>query len=321
MAPLGRGGPDRGRREPRVGAPWCPLRRCTEARSDLILVTVSRRERNATILARWAGRTIRDVATQSSPILVGREGELAMIDAAMERAASGHPVLMIVRGEAGIGKSRLVAEAMERVRARGSTVLHGTCLDLEGEGLPYLPVVASFRNYVRSTPRERAIQVFGNAAADLGRLVPEIAALAEGGPQAPLAMPAEPAEASVDRSRLFERFLGVLERLGADAPVLAVIEDVQWIDPATHDLVTFLTRNITTEHVVALLTCRSDDLPPGHPVLAWLAELNRAPGGVRIDLGRLTMADVEQQLAAIHDGPLPPELVRSIWNRSGGHPM
>src|SRR4029077_16747286 len=90
---------------------------------------------------------------------------------------------------------------------------------------------------------------------------------------------------------------------------------------------------------------RTDELPPGHPVLAWLAELARAPGAIRIDLGRLnvaaaerqlaaihagplragagraTAADGERQLAAIHEGPLPHELLRSIWKRSGGHPM
>jgi len=81
--------------------------------------------------------------------------------------------------------------------------------------------------------------------------------------------------------------------------VLAVVEDVQWVDPATRDLVTFLIRNITTEPIVAILTCRTDDLAPGHPVLAWLAELGRAPGAIRLDLERLGSADIRRQLEAI----------------------
>src|SRR5947208_1610662 len=91
-----------------------------------------------------------DAGTSSGMAIVG----------ARERAASGRPRLIRVRGEAGIGKSRLVMDAMDRARAAGSALLHGTCLDLEGEGLPYLPVVAAFRNYVRSTPPEQAIEMF-----------------------------------------------------------------------------------------------------------------------------------------------------------------
>jgi len=121
--------------------------------------------------------------------------------------------------------------------------------------------------------------------------------------------------------RLFERFIGFLGRLGGEQPALAVIEDVQWIDPATHDLITFLVRNVTTEHLVAILTCRTDDLPAGHPVLAWMAELGRAPGGVRVDLGRLGEADIARQLEAIQGGPVADRVVDAIWRRSEGHPL
>jgi DNA-binding CsgD family transcriptional regulator/tetratricopeptide (TPR) repeat protein len=100
-----------------------------------------------------------------------------------------------------------------------------------------------------------------------------------------------------------------------------VIEDVQWIDPATRDLVTFLVRNVTTEHLVAILTCRTDDLPAGHPVLAWMAELGRAPGGVRVDLGRLREADIARQLEAIEGGPVADRVIDAIWRRSEGHPL
>ncbi len=252
---------------------------------------------------------------------MGRDAELARIDEALERAATGRPVILLVRGEAGIGKTRLIGDAIERARAAGSTVLHGACLDLAGEGLPYLPFVEAIRNFVRTTPRDRAIELLGPALPDLGRLVPEVAAL-----EAVAASPAESGapgapDSAVDRARLFERLLGFFDRLGAEAPVLAVVEDVQWIDPATHDLITYLVRNVTDERVVAVLTCRTDDLGPGHPVLAWLAELGRAPGAMRIDLARLSQADVERQLSAMHGAPVASELVRSIWHRSEGHPL
>jgi DNA-binding CsgD family transcriptional regulator/tetratricopeptide (TPR) repeat protein len=260
------------------------------------------------------------VATRSSPIIVGRDRELERIDQAREHAAEGRPGIVIVRGEAGIGKTRLVEETIDRSRAEGSPILRGACLDLQGEGLPYLPFVEAIRNFVRTTPRDAAIAALGPAAPDLAAIVPEIGAIT-GETDERHDAAGEPPRTGVDRARLFERVLGFLERLGRDGPVIAVIEDVQWVDPATHDLVSFLVRNVTRERVVAILTCRTDDLPPGHPVLAWLAELGRAPGATRIDLGRLTRADIERQLAAMNGTAVDHAVVRSIWRRSEGHPL
>lgn len=260
------------------------------------------------------------MATRSSPITVGREADLERLDRARELAAEGRPVIAIVRGEAGIGKTRLVADAIDRATADGSPILHGACLDLEGEPLPYLPFVEALRTLVQSTPADRLRTVLGPAGPDLATLVPEIATLdpARGGAAA---VAAGAIDSSVDRARLFERFLGFLERLGEDQPVLAVLEDVQWIDPATRDLVTFLVRNVTKQRLVAILTCRTDDLSLGHPVRAWLAELGRAPGAIGIELQRLTQDDALRQLEAMSEGPVPAEIFRSIWRRSEGHPL
>jgi len=265
----------------------------------------------------WSpGRTtIGGVGNRSSPIIVGRDVELARIEQGLEVAALGRPVLVLVRGEAGIGKSRLVREAIQRARSGGSAVLHGACLDLGGDGLPYLPFVEALRGLSRETPPERMRELLGPALADIQVLLPELAALGPAADREPAA------ESAVDRARLFERFLGFLERLGRETPALAIIEDVQWIDPATRDLVTFLVRNVTTERLVAILTCRTDDLPPGHPVLAWLSEIGRAPGSVRMDLTRLSRIDIFRQLEAIEGGPVRDEVVDSVWHRSEGHPL
>jgi DNA-binding CsgD family transcriptional regulator/tetratricopeptide (TPR) repeat protein len=245
---------------------------------------------------------------------VGRDGELARVDHALELAAAGQPALVLVRGEAGIGKSRFVREAIARAQAAGSPILHGACLDLGGEGLPYLPIVEALRRLASATPPARMRELLGPAAPELSTLVPD---LAEPGPAADRIA----TSSTVDRARLFERFLGFLERMGADVPVLAIVEDVQWIDSATRDLLTFLVRNVTTEHVVAILTCRTDDLHAGHPILAWMAELGRAPGAVRIDLDRLSSSNVRLLLEAIENGPVPQDVLESVWRRSEGHPL
>lgn len=262
-----------------------------------------------------AGRTIGGVGNRSSPVIVGRDEELSRIAQAREVAASGRPTLVIVRGEAGIGKTRLVREAVERARAADSAILHGACLELGGDGLPYLPLVEALRRLARETGPDRLEAVLGPARADLGALLPDLA-------PAPVEEPPRAApDSTVDRTRLFERFLGVLRRLGEDAPAMAVVEDVQWIDPATRDLVTFLARNVTTERIVTILTCRTDDLPAGHPVLAWLAELGRSPESVRLELRRLTRADIVRQLEAIEGESVPAEVVDAVWRRSAGHPL
>jgi ATP/maltotriose-dependent transcriptional regulator MalT len=264
------------------------------------------------------------MANRSSPIIVGREAEMARVDHATDVAATGRPVLVLVRGEAGIGKSRLVREAVEEARARASIVLHGACLDLDGDGLPYLPIVEALRGLAREMPRDRLRALLGPAVADLTALLPELASTEEAtdhGTATASTGSAASAVSSVDRARLYERFLGFLGRLGAETPVLAVIEDVHWIDPATRDLVTFLARNLTTERIVAIMTCRTDDLAPGHPVLAWMAELGRVPGAIRLDLGRLSRADVRRQLEAIEDGPVADGVLDSVWRRSEGHPL
>jgi len=259
------------------------------------------------------------MGSRSSPVIVGRERELGVIERALGAAAEGRPVLLLVRGEAGIGKSRLIREAIERARAGGSAILHGSCLDLGGDGVPYLPVIEALRGLARATPPSRLATLLGPARDDLARLLPELAdedrgVVGDG-------EPAQRRQSGIDRARLFERFIGLLGRLGENAPVVAVVEDVQWIDPATRDLVTFLVRNVTTEPLVAILTCRTDDLARGHPAVTWLAEMGRAPGAVRIDMRRLTRADVAAQLEAIGGGPVAEAVVDAIWSRSEGLPL
>ena len=256
------------------------------------------------------------MGSRSSPIIVGRDEELSRIERALDAAATGQPTLVVVRGEAGIGKSRLVLEAIERARAAGAPILHGACLELGGDGLPHLPLVEALRGLVRDTPPDRLGELLGPARADLAALLPDLAMPGAGDGSAP----SPPASAS-DRARLFERLLGFLGRLGADAPALAVVEDVQWIDPSTRDLITFLARNVTTERVVTLLTCRTDDLAPGHPVVTWLAEIGRAPEAIRLDLGRLGRGDISRQLEAIEGGKVAPDVVDAVWRRSAGHPL
>jgi predicted ATPase len=172
----------------------------------------------------------------SSPVLVGGAAEAAQLRAALERAAAGQPLIVVVAGEAGIGKTRLVTELLERVRADKGLALAGGCLDVGDGVLAYAPLAEALRSLSGVLDPLELARVLGGARAELARLVPELAAQAT----------ERQAEAPLAPMRLFELVLGVLHRLAERAVVLVVVvvEDLHWADQSTRDLVGFLVRNL-----------------------------------------------------------------------------
>jgi predicted ATPase len=208
----------------------------------------------------------------SSPVLVGRDGEVAQLRAVLERAAAGRPATVVVAGEAGVGKTRLVAELVGQAGELGAVALTGGCLDV-GEGvLTYAPLVEALRPLVGVLDPGELDRVLGGARAELARLVPEL------GPQAG----GRPAEAPLAPTRLFELLLGVLHRLAEGGPVLLVVEDLHWADQSTRDLLGFLYRNLRGG-VALVLTYRSDELHRRHPLGPFLAELDRSGRAERLE--------------------------------------
>ena len=251
----------------------------------------------------------------SSPRLVGREEELARLRAAVADAAAGRPRLVLLAGDAGIGKSRLTAEL---VGSPGAEVhpLVGRCLAIADGGLPFAPLAGALRRLGRDLDPATLDAVLGPARADLARLVPDLAADVRPGSGGP--------GGSVDRAgraRLFELLFGFFARLGADRPVLFVIEDVHWADEATRDLITYLVANLRSERVAMVATLRTDavGLDPG--IASWLVELARAAGSERVDLGPLSRAQVADQLRAILGTTPRPDAVAEIAARSGGNAL
>src|SRR5690606_4158816 len=162
----------------------------------------------------------------SSPVFVGRAGELARLSGALEAAAAGHPGTRLITGEAGIGKSRLVEEFLARARASDVLVLEGDCLPLGETGLAYAPFVAALRPLVRSLDPDRLDRLIGPGRAELAHLLPDL------GP--PPTRSKRPPDASLSattaRARLFEIMFGVLHRLAAERPLVLVLEDLHWAD-------------------------------------------------------------------------------------------
>ncbi len=243
----------------------------------------------------------------SSAVLVGRDDELSRLRAALRRAVAGSPATVVVAGEAGVGKTRLVLELAREAEVAGAAVLVGGCLDVGGDTLPYAPLAEALRSLPMMLGADELAGVLDGARGELARLVPELGEPAAGAAETPPA-------------RFLELLLGVLHRLADARAVVLVVEDLHWADRSTRDLLAFLVRNLR-RGVTLLLTVRSDELHRRHPLRPFLAELERGGRAERIDLRRLTRHELTELLTEILGHAPAPGLVADVWDRSDGNPF
>ena len=245
---------------------------------------------------------------------VGRTNELAWLRELLARAGDGEPLVVLIGGEAGVGKTRLVEQLAATARERGVRVLGGGCVPLGEEGLPFAPVIEALRGLADVLDADELQAVAGPARQELARLVPD---LAWGGEAA-----AGPAVASrAGQGRLFELLLGVVQRLAATAPLLWVMEDLHWADRSTRDLLAYLATYLRSGRVLLVGSFRSDELHRRHPLRRLLPELTRNRRVVRLQLERFTRAELTQQLAGLLGTDPPARLVEDVYARSEGNPF
>jgi DNA-binding CsgD family transcriptional regulator/tetratricopeptide (TPR) repeat protein len=245
----------------------------------------------------------------SSPTVVGRTEELRVLEAAAARAANRDPTVVLVGGEAGVGKTRLIAELASRCGADGMRVLSGGCVPVVEGGLPYAPMVEALRVLLADLGAHGVRQLVGPSWPELARLLPSLGETETTGP------PGQTAQA-----RLFELLLGLLGRLGEQTPLVLVLEDLHWADRSTRDLLAFLVRNLRRERVLLVGSYRSDE-PRPQRLGPWLAELDRGGPVERIELPRLNRAETAAQLVAILGAAPPNDLVDAVFSRSEGNPF
>ncbi|UUU28223.1 helix-turn-helix transcriptional regulator [Streptomyces sp. DSM 40750] len=261
-----------------------------------------------------------DVETRSvSPVFVGRADELEVLREALARAAGGGaarpagsggdgggPQALLLGGEAGVGKTRLVEEfAAGAVRA-GAVVALGGCVEIGADGLPFAPFSTALRALRRRLPDELTAAAAGQEQ-ELARLLPELG-------ETPRARHDEEGTA-----RLFELTARLLERLAADRTIVLALEDLHWADASTRHLLSYLLRTLRTGRLVVLATYRSDDIHRRHPLRPLLAELDRLRTVRRIELPRFNRAEVGHQLAGILAAEPEPERADEIFERSDGN--
>src|ERR1700727_1828982 len=209
----------------------------------------------------YAARRAARAATQPAGTrpIVGRAVERDVITAVYASVAAGQPQLLLITGEAGIGKTRLIEDLVQQVRSAGraAQVRVGESARLAGAALPYGPFVAALG--------ERAAWLLGRD---------------------------ESGDVFVARHRLFERVLTLVGDLAAEAPLVLVLEDLHWADESSHELLAFLAVRLRDLPVVVVATLRDEEL--ADEARRWLSDLERRPRVARLRLSGLAPHEVAE---------------------------
>ncbi|MFE8961133.1 helix-turn-helix transcriptional regulator [Streptomyces iakyrus] len=239
-------------------------------------------------------------ASSATPV-VGRDAELTRLSRVLERARGGEARAVLIAGDAGVGKTRVLDEVGGQAAATGMTVVTGHCVDLGDVGLPYLPFT----------------EILGVLAAD-GRFADALAAHPV--VERLLGAGSDSVRDVDGRLRLFEGMAGLLADVAEVAPLLLVLEDLHWADQSSRDLLRFLLgRGVLRHRLAVFASYRADDLHRRHPLRPLLAELIRLPPVERLELRPLADADVDRLVRALEPGPLPDAMVRRIVERAEGN--
>lgn len=242
------------------------------------------------------------VGRLSSPTLIGRERELRLL---LESALSP-PALILVEGEAGVGKSRLVSEALADPAFRETRVLLGNCHRLRE---PFLlgPVVEALRS-AGLDPPARALNPVAGA---LRPLLPELANV----------LPPEPPPIDDPRAQRHRIFRALLELIGAFSPTVCVFEDLHWADEGTLEFLAFLLSQ-PPAGLSLVVTYRSEDLPPSSPLAALPGCLAREALEARIELQPLSIDEVTRLVCALLEtSSVSDELAKHLHDQTAGIPF
>lgn len=250
--------------------------------------------------------TMDHVAASVDLPFVGRAEQLELFRTALSRARAGEPSAILLSGDAGVGKTRLLTRMAELARTEGALVVVSHCVDLGDIGLPYLPFTDAL-GQLRGRSDGVDAAIGGRPA--LGRLL-----------DAGLVEPETGAAGQAARGQLFD---GIASAIGAagttDRPLVLMIEDLHWADPSSRDVLKFVIARMRVERVLLVGSYRTDDLHRRHPLRPVLSELLRHPRVDHIQLAPFTRAELAQFGAAITGRPVPERQLLRVLRRSEGN--
>jgi class 3 adenylate cyclase len=256
------------------------------------------------------------VDTSPGFAFAGRADAYETLLLAWKETLDGARRAVLVSGEPGIGKTRLVTELVRHAYESGTTVLWGRCD--EELGVPFEPFAEAIRHYVANVPLERLRAELGPLGGELSRLLPDLPTRVPG-----LAAPVA-SDADTERHRLFEAVTDFLAEMAHTDPVVLVLDDVHWADKPSLLLLRHVLRSAAPMRLFVLATYRDTDLDRTHPLAELLADFRREPGVSRLDLAGLDAADVAalMESAAGHDLDEPGlALARALQAETEGNPF
>jgi len=264
-------------------------------------------------------RSKQEPATAVAPVLaertpfVGRDEERAELRRLMEQAIAGHGSIVLIRGEPGVGKTRLAQELVLEARARGMVDRTGRCYEMEGAP-PYIPFIEMIQQTLRFGDPSQLRPAFGDSIAELAKIVPELRRV-YGDIPPPLELPPEQ-----ERMYLFNSFREFVERVSRVVPLLVVLDDLHWADDATLMLMQHIAQHQEQMAVLTVATYRDIELE-GRPLAQTLESLLRQRLAHRIALKPLPQAGVEAMLRALTGQPPPAALLQVIYRETEGNPF
>ncbi|HVV10179.1 helix-turn-helix transcriptional regulator [Amycolatopsis sp.] len=257
--------------------------------------------------------------------LVARVEEMRRLRSGFTRAERGEAGAALLAGDAGVGKTRLLAELAEFATGRGALVLTGRCLDVREGGLPYLPFAEALGPL--ATAEDSAVTEAVRIRPALGRLLP----LAQAGPLSssefvPVSSEHDVphrarSEQDLGQLQLFDAVLGVLTEIAEHRPVLLVLEDLHWADGSTRNLLSFLVSRMRAQRLFVVASYREEDVYRRHPLRGMLVELVRLPTVTQVELHPLKQADARAFVEALAEGPLSADVLADVVERSEGNPF
>lgn len=255
-----------------------------------------------------------DTITFVSSVLIGRESELNTLTNALDAARLGQGQCILLAGEAGIGKSRLLDEIRTRAVQENFVVLQGYCFE-QDVSFPYSLWINALRDFFAWRDAAEIEPLLGPLAAELVKLLPELALIL------PAIVPAPPLDPESEKRRLFEALTRFLAQLAASHPFLMLLEDLHWSDEASLELLRAFTHRIAERPILLLGTYRKDEQPPH--LVHFLAQLKRERAADELVLTSLTRVQVAELTRTILKLDSSPDdaFLDLMMRRTDGNPF
>ena len=250
--------------------------------------------------------------------LIDRVEEMDLLREAADRAVRGEGGVVFLYGEAGIGKTRLARELGAYARSRGMQVLSGRCPALfRMDGVPpYVLWEEVIKDYLEVCTPEQLFRVIGSYPIEVSKLVPELKQKLRSFPQS---FPLSPEQS---RDRLYEAVSQFFTNISREAPLLVILDDLQWTDQSSLLLMHYLARGVYKESLLILGVYRDTYVDDQHPLSPVLTELNRERLLQSVPLRRLSFDDVSEMIKRIlEQDDVPKAFCDLVYGKTRGNPF